>query len=106
MTLSTPVKRHVEFCEPGAESRAAWRIWPRRSSQTLDVRGRLVSMRGDEAGGFVLIRILFFISTKARTVNPAVDSGSTNHLSGHRTSDHDSFFRRPDESGEQAAQSA
>src|SRR5437879_5542984 len=46
------------------------------------------------------------ISTKARFVNPAVETGSTNHLFGHRTSDHDSFFRRRDRSREQGAQSA
>jgi hypothetical protein len=39
-------------------------------------------------------------------VNLAVDSGSTNHLFGLRTSDHDSFFRRRDRSREQGAQSA
>ena len=47
-----------------------------------------------------------FISTKARCLNPAVESGSTNHLFGHRGSDHDSFFRRRDRSREQGAQSA
>jgi hypothetical protein len=46
------------------------------------------------------------ISTKARCLNPAVESGSTNHLCGHRNSDHDSFFRRRDRSREQGAQSA
>src|SRR2546422_8467385 len=46
------------------------------------------------------------ISTKARFVNLAVESGSTNHLFGHRTTDHDSFFRRRDRSREQGAQSA
>src|SRR6266478_8255132 len=46
------------------------------------------------------------ISTKARFLNLAVDSGSTNHLFGHRSSDHDSFFRRRDHSREQGAQSA
>jgi hypothetical protein len=46
------------------------------------------------------------ISTKARFVNLAAETGSTNHLFGHRTSDHDSFFRHPDRSGEQGAQSA
>jgi hypothetical protein len=46
------------------------------------------------------------ISTKARFVNPAVETGSTNHLFGHRTTDHDSFFRRRDRSREQGAQSA
>ncbi len=46
------------------------------------------------------------ISTKARFLNLAVDSGSTNHLFGHRSSDHDSFFRRRDRSREQGAQSA
>ena len=51
-------------------------------------------------------QVLSLIATKARTVNPAVETGSTNHLFGHSTSDHDSFFRRPDTSGEQAAQSA
>jgi hypothetical protein len=35
-------------------------------------------------------------STKARCENPAVETGSTNHLSGHRTSDHDSLSRLPD----------
>jgi hypothetical protein len=33
-------------------------------------------------------------------------AGSTNHLSGHGTSDHDSLFRLPDHSGRQDAQSA
>jgi hypothetical protein len=46
------------------------------------------------------------ISTKARFVNPAVETGSTNHLFGHRTTDHDSFFRPRDRSREQGAQSA
>src|SRR5207253_7187981 len=46
------------------------------------------------------------ISTKARFVNPAVETGSTHHLSGHRTSDHDSFFRRRHRSRDQGAQSA
>jgi hypothetical protein len=49
---------------------------------------------------------LSFISTKARFVNPAVESGSTNHLFGPRTTDHDSFFRPRDCSREQGAQSA
>src|SRR5271155_1871278 len=35
-----------------------------------------------------------FISTKARCLNPAVESGSTSHLLGHRSSDHGSFFTR------------
>src|SRR5205823_2343191 len=46
------------------------------------------------------------ISTKARFVNLAMETGSTNHLLGHRTSDHDSFFRRRDRSRQQGAQSA
>jgi hypothetical protein len=32
--------------------------------------------------------------------------GSTNHLSGHATSDHDSLFELPGSPGRQAAQSA
>jgi hypothetical protein len=35
-----------------------------------------------------------------------VESGSTNYLFWHRSSDHDSFFRRRDRSREQGAQSA
>ena|SRR5207302_6541984 len=46
------------------------------------------------------------IATKARFVNLAMETGSTNHLFGHRTSDHDSLFRRRDRSREQGAQSA
>ena len=34
-------------------------------------------------------------STKARFQNPAVELGSTSHLFGHSTSDHDSLFRLP-----------
>jgi hypothetical protein len=48
----------------------------------------------------------FLHSTQARSMNPSVETGSTNHLFGHRTSDHDSFFRRRDRSREQGAQSA
>src|SRR6266567_3167624 len=50
---------------------------------------------------------LSFISTKARFVNRAVETGSTNHLFDHPPKgDHDSFFRRRDRSREQGAQSA
>ncbi len=55
---------------------------------------------------FLLRRSSSFIFDQGSLVNRAVDSGSTNHLFGHSTSDHDSFFRHPDHSGEQGAQSA
>jgi len=47
-------------------------------------------------GGFDFGVALEFCSlTKARFEDPAVELGSTNHLSGLATSDHDSLFRFP-----------
>lgn len=48
---------------------------------------------------FVLVltqKGLLFRSDQGSLVNRAVEAGPTNHLFGHPTSDHDSFFRRPD----------
>jgi hypothetical protein len=70
---------------------------------------RHVEFAGRGARFFFLPERIFSlscISTKARFVNPAVESGSTNHLFGRHTTDHDSFFRRRDRSREQGAQSA
>ena len=54
----------------------------------------------------VALAFVFAHATKARLQNPAVELGSTNHLSDHSTSDHDSLFELPDSSGRQGAQSA
>ena len=51
----------------------------------------------------VLVLVLLLLlahSTKARFENRAVELGSTNHLSGLSTSDHDSLCRLPDALGE------
>src|SRR5271156_278123 len=79
-------------------------------SMTLSALSRDTSSLRAASSSFLLVLTrafaVSFISTKARCLNPAVESGSTSHLFGHRSSDHDSFFRRRDRSREQGAQSA
>ena len=50
-----------------------------------------------------MLLLLFAHLTKARFENRAVELGSTHHLSGLVTSDHDSLCRLPDFSGRQGA---
>ncbi len=79
-------------------------------SMTLPALSRDTYSLRSAGGSFfsspIRIFSLSFISTKARSVNPAVDSGSTNHLFGLPEGHHDSLFRRRDRSREQGAQSA
>lgn len=48
---------------------------------------------------FFPVRIFCFFSTKARTVNPAVDVWFHQPSIRSPATDHDSLFRRPDRSG-------
>ena len=78
------VERCMCFREPGAASRAARQFPSDHSSQTLDTATGSLNSRGSEGRamrGLVLSRI--------RSLDPAVDWGSTSHPFGLCLSDHD-----------------